>query len=104
MTLMKRTGAEALIWGGIVAGLAATAALGGRSHFGITLLYVVCTVFVVACATWVTICGAAKLGKGRPGYGDRPGFIEIGFLIGLFAVSPMALSGAFVILDALVGG
>jgi len=51
----------------------------------------------------VTICGAAQLGKGRPGRHDRPGFVEIGFLIGLFAVSPMALSGAFVLLEALLG-
>jgi hypothetical protein len=100
---MRKAGAEALIWGGIVALLTIMAALGGRAHFGITLLYVVCTVFVVACATWVTICGAAQLGKGRPGRHDRPGFIEIGFLIGLFAVSPMALSGAFVLLEALLG-
>jgi hypothetical protein len=100
---MRKAGAEALIWAGIVVLLTVTAALGGRAHFGVTLLYVACTVLVVACATSVTICGAVRLGKGQPGRRDRPGFVEIGFLIGLFAVSPMALSGAFVLLDALVG-
>ena len=83
--------------------LIAAAAEGGHADFGKTLLYALCTVAVVAAATGVTIGGAARLGKGRPGWGDRPGFIEAGLLIGVFAISPLALSGAFAILNALVG-
>jgi hypothetical protein len=83
--------------------VAAAASLGGRAGFVVTLLYATSTVLVITCATGVTVSGAARLGKCRPGRGDRPGFVEIGFLIGFFVVSPTALSGAFVILDALVG-
>ena len=93
----------ALLGGGAIAMLAAISTLGGRANFWLTFLYVGCTALVATCATAVTIRGAARLGKRRPGAGDRPGFIEVGLLIGLFVVSPLALSGAFVILNALVG-
>ena len=93
----------ALLGGGAVAMLVAIAALGGRGSFWVTFAYVTCTALVATCATSVTIQGAARLGRRRPGTGDEPGFIEAGLLIGLFVVSPLALSGAFVILEALVG-
>jgi hypothetical protein len=83
--------------------LVAIAAASGRGDFGKTLLYVLCTVVVVVLATGVTVSGAARLGKGRSGWGDRPGYIEAGLLIGVFAISPTALAGAFVILNALIG-
>jgi hypothetical protein len=92
-----------LLGSGATAMLAAIAALGQRGNFWMTFLYVSCTALVATCATAVTIRGAARLGKRRPGAGDAPGFIEAGLLIGLFVVSPLALSGAFIILDALVG-
>jgi hypothetical protein len=58
---------------------------------------------VMSAATLVTIRGAVRLGRGRPGWGDRPGYVEAGFLIGVFAVAPTALAGAFTILNALIG-
>lgn len=88
---------------GLTVLLAALAAAGGRDDFAKTLLYALSTIAVVTVATAVTIGGAARLGKGRPGWGDRPGYIEAGLLIGIFLIAPAALSGAFVILDALVG-
>ena len=83
--------------------LAAIAATDGRADFAKTLLYALCTIAVVTVATGVTVGGAARLGRGRPGWGDRPGYVEAGLLIGLFAIAPTALSGVFVILDALIG-
>ncbi|GEM_PF-4933789 len=101
---MRKVGTRALAVGGaVVAMVLAISALGGRAGFWLTFLYVGCTVAVATCATAVTINGAARLGRRRPGAGDRPGFIEAGLLIGLFLVSPLALSGAFIILGALVG-
>ena len=94
---------KALLCFALAALLAAIAAANGRGDFGKTLLYALCTVAVVIAATGVTVGGAARLGKGRPGWGDRPGYIEAGLLIGVFAIAPAALSGAFVILNALVG-
>ena len=94
---------KALIGLGLAALLAALAAANGRGDFGRTLLYALCTILVVGVATAVTVGSAARLGKGRPGWDDKPGYIEAGLLIGVFAVAPAALSGAFLILDALIG-
>ena len=94
---------KALIGFGLAALLAVLAAADGRGDFGQTLLYALCTVVVVGIATAVTVASAARLGKGRPGWGDKPGYIEAGLLIGVFAIAPTALSGAFVILNALIG-
>jgi hypothetical protein len=94
---------KALLGCALGAALAAIAVADGRGDFGKTLLYALCTIAVVIAATGVTIGGAARLGKSRPGWGDRPGYIEAGLLIGVFAIAPAALSGAFVILNALVG-
>jgi len=100
---MAKFAVGALIAGGVLAMLVATAALGGRAGFWINFSYLACTVLVASCATMVTIRGAARLGKRRPGFGDRPGFVEAGLLIGLFVVSPVALTGAFEILGAVLG-
>jgi hypothetical protein len=83
--------------------LAALAAADGRGDFRKTLLYTLCTVAVVIAATGVTIGGAARLGRCRPGWGDRPGYIEAGLLVGVFLIAPAALSGAFAILNAAIG-
>ncbi len=100
---MRKWGLKACLAGGAAALLLAIASLGGRAEFGVTLLYVSCTLAVIVLATGVTICTAARFGKRRPGHGDVPGVVEFAFLIGLYGVSPTALIGAFVILDALVG-
>jgi hypothetical protein len=94
---------KALLCSGLAALLAVLAAANGRGDFGKTLLYALCTVAVVIAATGVTVGGAARLGKRRPGWGDRPGYVEAGLLLGVFAIAPTALSGAFVILNAMVG-
>ena len=94
---------KALLGCALGGALAAIAASDGRGDFGKTLLYALCTVAVVVVATGVTVNGAARLGKGRYGWGDRPGYIEAGLLIGVFAIAPTALSGALVILNALIG-
>ena len=94
---------KTLLCFGLAAMLAALAAANGRGDFGRTLLYALCTVAVVIVATGVTVGGATRLGKGRPGWGDRPGYVEAGLLIGVFLIAPAALSGAFVILNAMVG-
>jgi hypothetical protein len=94
---------KALIGFGLAALLAVFAAANGRGDFGRTLLYALCTILVVGVATLVTVGSAARFGKGRPGGGDKPGYVEAGLLIGVFAIAPTALSGAFVILNALIG-
>lgn len=94
---------KALLSFGLAASLAVIAAADGRGEFGKSLLYALCTAAIVIAATGVTVGGAARLGKGRPGWGDRPGYIEAGLLIGVFLIAPAALSGTFVILNALVG-
>src|SRR5437764_11920398 len=94
---------ETLLCFGLATFLAVIAAANGRGEFGKTLLYALCTIAVVIAATGVTVAGAARLGKGRPGWGDRPGYVEAGVLIGVFLIAPAALSGAFVILNAMVG-
>ena len=87
---------------GALAMLVSVAALGGRAEFARNLLYLTCTAAVATTATMVTIRAAARLGKRRPGFGDRPGFVEMGLLLGLFVVSPLALSGAFEILQVVM--
>ena len=93
---------KAVIVSGALAMLVTIAALGGRAEFARNFLYLACTVSVATCATMVTIRAAARLGKRRPGFGDRPGFVEMGLLLGLFVVSPLALSGAFELLQAVI--
>lgn len=92
-----------MLGGGIGGLLAVLAAADGRAGFGKSLAYALCTLAVVAAATLVTVGGAVRLGRGRPGWGDRPGYVEAGLLIGVFLIAPTALAGAFTILDALIG-
>jgi hypothetical protein len=76
----------------------AIAAQGPRGNFALTFAYVACTLGVCACATGVTIRVLARLTRG-----EAAGLVEIGLLIGLFVVSPLALSGAFQLLQATIG-
>jgi hypothetical protein len=89
--------------GGIVAGAlamaAAIAALGPHGNFALIFLYVAATIGVCALATAATIRVLARLMHGS----EATGLVEFGLLIGLFVVSPLALSGAFRILRATVG-
>jgi hypothetical protein len=81
---------------------AAIAALGPSGDIPRIFLYVACTLGVCAGATGVTIRVLACLMRGKSG-GEAAGLVEIGLLIGLFGVSPLALSGAFQLLEAVVG-
>ncbi|HTZ36225.1 MAG TPA: hypothetical protein VMB84_09400 [Stellaceae bacterium] len=84
--------------GGAAMALAAAAALLGRSgNFALTFAYVACTLGVCACATAATI---GVLARWRD---ESGGLVEIGLLVGLFVVSPLALIGAFRLLAATIG-
>jgi hypothetical protein len=99
---MKKCSGGLIAPAGILAMVCAISALGRRDSFIVTFLYVACTLLVGAAATLVTIRGIAGFGKSKDGR-DQAGLFETGFLIGLFVVAPLALSGAFVILEALIG-
>ena len=100
---MNKHRGSAIGLAGALAMSCAIAALGRRGSFLVTLLYVSCTVLVGAAATLVTIRGIAGPTRRAGGSGPPPGLFETGFLIGLFVVAPLALSGAFAILEVLVG-
>ena len=76
---------------------AAIAALAPSGDFVRTFLYVTCTLAVCACATVATVRVLARLFK------EAAGIVEFGALIGLFVVAPVALIGAFQILEAVIG-
>jgi|HubBroStandDraft_4_1064222.scaffolds.fasta_scaffold352764_2 hypothetical protein len=88
---------------GILAIVCAISALGRRDSFAVTFLYVACTLLVGGTATVVTIRGIAGPARGKGGRRPVAGSFETGLLIGLFVVAPLALSGAFALLEALVG-
>jgi hypothetical protein len=99
-TIRFRAGLAAF---GAVAMSAAIAALEPNRDFALTFVYVACTLGVCAVTTAVTIRVLARLMHGRSGDGEAQGLVEIGLLIGLFVVSPLALTGAFQLLQAVVG-
>ena len=82
--------------------IAAIAALGPNGNFALTFIYVACTLGVCAAAIMATIRVLARLMCG-PGAPEATGIVGVGILIGLFVVSPLALSGAFQLLRAVVG-
>ena len=82
---------------GAVAMTAAIAGLAPSGDFFLTFLYVACTFSVCALTTWTTIRVLAQFAR------DRSGVVEIGLLVGLFGVSPLALSGALILLEAVAG-
>jgi hypothetical protein len=88
---------------GAVATSAAIAVLEPNRDFALTFIYVACTFGVCAVATAVTIRVLARLMCGPSGDREAQGLVEIGLLIGLFVVSPLALTGAFELLQAVVG-
>jgi hypothetical protein len=100
---MKKHGGAVLGAAGTLALVCAISSLGQHDSFVVTFLYVACTLLVGGAATIVTIRGVAGPAKGKDGRDQPAGLFETGFLIGLFVVAPLALSGAFVILGALVG-
>jgi hypothetical protein len=77
---------------------AAIAALGPNGNYPLIFTYVACTLGVCACTTVVTIRVLGFLWRG-----SADGVVEFGLLIGLFIVSPLTLTGAFQILQAVVG-
>ena len=86
-------------------GLAASiAALAPSGNFTLTFTYVACTLGVCACTTLVTIRVLTRLGRGKSSNPEAAGMVEIGLLVGLFVVSPLTLTGAFHLLDAVLGG
>jgi hypothetical protein len=82
----------------------AIAALAPSGNFAPTLVYVACTLGVCALTTLVTIRVLAWLWLGKSGSRETAGMVEIGLLIGLFIVSPLTLTGAFQLLEAVLGG
>jgi len=82
---------------------AAIAALSPSGNFALTFIYVACTLGVCACTTLVTIRVLTRLGRGKSGNPEAADMVEIGLLAGLFIVSPLALTGAFQLLEAVVG-
>jgi len=82
---------------GAVAMTAAIAGLAPSGDFFLTFLYVACTFSVCALATWTTIHVLVRFARGRSG------IVEIGLLVGLFGVSPLALTGALILLEAVAG-
>jgi hypothetical protein len=82
----------------------AIAAVAPSGNFATTLAYVACTLGVCAVTTLVTIRLLTRLGRGRSGNPEIAGLVEIGLLIGLFIVSPLTLTGAFELLEAVLGG
>lgn len=76
---------------------AAIAGLAPSGNFLLTFLYAGCTFVVCALATGTTVRLAAQLARGRSGA------VEIGLLIGMFGVTPLALSGALALLEAVAG-
>ena len=89
---------------GALALVAAIAAVAPSGNFAPTFAYVACTLGVCACTTLVTIRLLIRLGRGKTGDPEAAGMVEIGLLVGLFIVSPLALTGAFHLLDAVLGG
>jgi len=76
---------------------AAAAALSPSGDFIRIFLYVAATLAVCACATAATIRVLGRVFK------DAVGTVAFGALIGLFVVAPLALSGAFHLLEAVLG-
>jgi hypothetical protein len=87
-----------LFAGGSIAMAAAIAALGPNGNYPLVFAYVACTLGVCACTTFVTIRALGFLWRG-----GAEGVVEFGLLIGLFIVSPLTLTGAFEVLQAIVG-
>jgi hypothetical protein len=90
--------------GGALALAASIAAVAPNGNFVPTFAYVACTLAVCAVTTLVTIRVLTLLGRGKSGNPEIAGLVEIGLLIGLFVVSPLTLTGAFELLEAVVGG
>ena len=88
---------------GALALAAAIAALAPSGNFATTFAYVACTLAVCAVTTLVTIRVLTRLGRGKSGNPEIAGLVEIGLLICLFVVSPLTLTGAFQLLEAVVG-
>ena len=89
--------------GGALALAASIAAVAPNGNFVLTFAYVACTLGVCAVTTLVTIRVLTLLGRGKSGNPEIAGLVEIGLLIGLFVVSPLTLTGAFELLEAVVG-
>ncbi len=89
--------------GGALALAASIAAIAPNGNFVLTFAYVACTLGVCAVTTLVTIRVLTLLGRGKNGNPEIAGLVEIGLLIGLFVVSPLTLTGAFHLLEAVVG-
>jgi hypothetical protein len=101
LTIKHRAGI--LFVAGTVAMAAAISALGPNGNYVLIFTYVVCTLGVCACTTFATIRVLGYLWRGKSGAGSADGVVEFGLLIGLFIVSPLTLTGAFQILQAVVG-
>ena len=89
--------------GGALVLAASIAAIAPNGNFVPTFAYVACTLGVCAVTTLVTIRVLTLLGRGKSGNPEIAGLVEIGLLIGLFVVSPLTLTGAFQLLEAVVG-
>jgi hypothetical protein len=101
--LIAKHRAGFLFAGGIVAPAAAIAALGPNGNYPLVFAYVASTLGVCACTTFATIRVLGYLWRGNSGAGSADGVVEFGLLIGLFIVSPLTLTGAFQILQAVIG-